>query len=75
MKAFGISAAKHINAVLPLVDGERRRGTVFPIAYHVQIIGTPRQARQAIASVLNNWREHGENRSASAKDWLNDHVL
>jgi REP element-mobilizing transposase RayT len=72
MKAFGISAAKHINAVLPLVDGERRRGTVFPDRYHVQIIRTPTQERQALASVLNNWREHGENRHASAKDWQID---
>ncbi len=70
MKAFGISAAKHINAVLPRdADGKRRRGTVFPDRYHAQIIKTPRQARHALAYVLNNWRKHGESQLVIAKDW------
>lgn len=70
MKAFGISAAKHINAALPRdANGERRRGSVFPDRYHAQIIRTPRQARHCLAYVLNNWRKHGENRLKIAKDW------
>ncbi|NVB81569.1 MAG: hypothetical protein HOV81_24460 [Kofleriaceae bacterium] len=66
MKAFGISAAKRINAALPpTADGKRRRGTVFPDRYHAQIIRTPRQARHGLAYVLNNWHKHG----LVAKDW------
>ena len=42
---------------------------MFPDRYHAQIIRTPRQARHALAYVLNNWRKHGENRLAIAKDW------
>lgn len=70
MKGFEISAAKHINAALPRkVNGKRRRGSVFPDRYHAQIIRTPRQARHALAYVLNNWRKHGENKLTIAKNW------
>jgi REP element-mobilizing transposase RayT len=70
MKAFGISAAKHINAALPRdASGKRRRGTVFPDRYHAQIIRNPRQARHCLAYVLNNWRKHGESQLVIAKDW------
>ena len=65
MKAFGISAAKHLNAALPLVDGERRRGVVFPDRYHAVQLGTPTQVRNCIAYVLNNWRHHGEDRGVT----------
>ena len=70
MKAFEISAAKRINAALSRSStGTRRRGTVFPDRYHAQIIKTPRQARHALAYVLNNWRKHGESQLVIAKDW------
>src|SRR6185312_3922202 len=70
MQAFQISAAKHINAEISkgklkgiswyeakrrgLVIGERRKGQVFADRYHEEKITTPRQARNAIAYVLNN---------------------
>ncbi len=54
MQGFQISAARHLNAAA------RRRGTVFPDRYHSEIIRTPRQARHALAYVLNNWRRHRE---------------
>lgn len=66
MQALQISAAKHINAVLSQREGARRRGSVFPDRYHVEILRTPRQARHALAYVLNNWRKHGEHRRAAA---------
>ena len=62
MQAFGISAAKHINALILDEDGKRRRGSVFPDRYHVKILKTPRQVRNCLAYVLNNWRHHGEDK-------------
>ncbi|MEO6775207.1 MAG: transposase, partial [Kofleriaceae bacterium] len=66
MQTFGISAAKHINASIIDADGKRRRGAVFPDRYHVKILKTPRQVRNCLSYVLNNWRHHGEDKSASA---------
>ena len=72
MKAFQISAAKHINAAISRGLPERRRGAVFPDRYHVEIITTPRQARHALAYVLNNWRKHREDRRRFARGWSLD---
>ena len=62
MQAFGISAAKHINALLVGADGRRRRGSVFPDRYFARILNSRRQVRNCIAYVLNNWRHHHEDR-------------
>ncbi len=72
MKAFQISAAKLINRVLPLVDGKRRRGSVFPDRYHLEVITNRRQARHALAYVLDNWRKHREDQVGVARTWLVD---
>jgi len=72
MQAFQISAAKMINAAISKKAVERRRGTVFPDRYHQEIITTPRQARHALAYVLNNWRKHREDRGQLEKTWLVD---
>ena len=72
MKAFQISAAKLINRVLPPVDGKRRRGSVFPDRYHVEVITNPTQARHALSYVLNNWRKHREDQAGVARTWLVD---
>ena len=68
MQSFQISAAKHINRELSVRQGraKRRRGSVFPDRYHQEVITSPRQARHALAYVLNNWRKHGEDRG---RDW------
>ncbi len=63
MQAFQISAAKRMNAALTVVDPgtqERRRraGRVFSDRYHAEVISNRRQARHALAYVLNNWRKH-----------------
>ncbi len=63
MKCFGISAAKHINRVVGIRRGARRRGTVFTDRYHAVVLGSPRQVRNTLAYVLNNWRHHGEDRN------------
>jgi REP element-mobilizing transposase RayT len=58
MKAFQVSAAKRLNAALRWKT--RRRGQVFTDRYHAEYITSPRQARNALAYVLNNWRKHRE---------------
>ncbi len=70
MQAFQISAAKRMNAVVKQIDPEthertRRRGKVFSDRYHAEVISTRRQARHALAYVLNNWRKHREDRDLS----------
>jgi hypothetical protein len=50
----------------------RRRGTVFPDRFHEEIITTPKQARRALAYVLNNWRKHREDRHDFARSWRID---
>ena len=83
MKAFEISAAKHINAAVSnagswwerrklSVKPKRRKGQVFADRYHAEVIRTPRQARNALAYVLNNWRKHREHRAKLARGWLVD---
>jgi len=72
MQAFQISAAKRMNAVVKQVDPEtneprRRKGRVFSDRYHAEVITNRRQARHALAYVLNNWRKHCEDRGSSAR--------
>jgi REP element-mobilizing transposase RayT len=72
MQAFGISAARNINRVVAERSGEKRKGRVFADRYHARILKTPRQVRNTIAYVLNNWRHHGEDKLEIAKDWVID---
>ena len=73
MQGFQISAAKHLNrAISKDRPGPRRRGTVFPDRYHAEIIKSPRQARHALAYVMNNWRKHGEDREGRMQAWKID---
>jgi putative transposase len=70
MQGFQISAAKHLNAAISHGrPGPRRRGTVFPDRYHAVVIDSPRQARHALAYVINNWRKHGEDRGEVTRRW------
>jgi REP element-mobilizing transposase RayT len=83
MQAFQISAAKHINAAVSSAGSwwerrhmrtrpKRRKGQVFADRYHVEVIRSPKQARNTLAYVLNNWRRHREHRSEVARTWLID---
>jgi REP element-mobilizing transposase RayT len=87
MRAFEGSAAKHLNAAFSKAGGwwerkrgarlghalpTRRKGRVFSDRYHETFIKNPRQARHALAYVLNNWRRHGEDRAERARTWLID---
>jgi REP element-mobilizing transposase RayT len=71
LQGFQISAARNINTAL-VVDGHRRRGSVFADRYHLTVIKTPTQARNALSYVLSNWRKHGEDRQGLARTWLVD---
>ncbi len=51
---------------------KRRRGTVFPDRFHQEIITSPKQARRALAYVLNNWRKHREDAHDFARTWRVD---
>jgi REP element-mobilizing transposase RayT len=53
MQGFGISTAKQINRAL-----RRRKGQVFAERYHATVIEHPKQVRNTLAYVLNNWRRH-----------------
>ncbi|MEO8549295.1 MAG: transposase [Kofleriaceae bacterium] len=72
MQGFGISAAKHINAAISERRGERRRGPVFTDRYHAVILNSPRQVRNTLNYVLNNWHHHGERRDALRMPWRID---
>jgi len=71
MQSFQISAAKHMNREISIKRAlpKRRRGTVFPDRFHEEIIKTPKQARHALAYVLNNWRKHREDRGDEQRRW------
>ena len=57
VSSFMISAARRINrAIRP------GGGRVFD-RYHARALATPREVRNCIAYVLNNWRHHGEDRN------------
>ena len=60
MQALSILAARAINRSLG------RRGKVFAHRYHRTDITSPRQARHALAYVLNNWRRHREDQGSDA---------
>ena len=72
MQAFQISAAKQINRVVLERTGTKRRGSVFTDRYHARILRTPREVRNCIAYVLNNWRHHGEHEATFARGWTVD---
>jgi REP element-mobilizing transposase RayT len=72
MQAFQISAAQRINRAIGRRTGERCRGQVFTDRYHATILSSPRQVRNALAYVLNNWRRHGEDRRRIARGWTMD---
>jgi REP-associated tyrosine transposase len=58
MQAFGISCARRVNAALTRRTGRRHRGQVFADRYHPVVLDTPRQVRNALCYVMNNWRRH-----------------
>jgi REP element-mobilizing transposase RayT len=72
MQAFQISAAQHINRALSRRSRTMVRGTVFTDRYHAVVLRKPRQVRNALSYVLNNWRRHGEHARGEATAWQID---
>ena len=66
MQSFAISCAMQLNTAITARRGERRRGSVFADRYYARILKTPREVRNCLAYVLNNWRHHKETRT----EWL-----
>jgi REP element-mobilizing transposase RayT len=66
VRGLSISAARRLNAAIAEDLGlpKARVGRVFIDRYHATQIHHPRQARNALAYVLNNWRKHREDRAA-----------
>ena len=62
LQGFQIAVAKRLNAAMS------RRGQVFLDRYHAEPLTSPRQVRNCIAYVLNNFRHHGEDRRGAALD-------
>lgn len=61
MAGFKISAAKKLNKV------RHRRGEVFADRYHEEPLTSPKQVRNCLAYVFNNWRRHHEDRGATTR--------
>jgi REP element-mobilizing transposase RayT len=61
VQGFQISAARRLNAAIS--DGAPRRGPVFLDRYHARVLTSPRQVRNAITYVLNNFRHHDGGRT------------
>ena len=72
MQAFQISAAQHLNRAVSKQTGEKVRGKVFVDRYHAVVLRSPRQVRNTLAYVLNNWRHHGEHLRGAARGWRMD---
>jgi REP element-mobilizing transposase RayT len=60
MRSFVITAARAINRVLG------RKGKVFAYRYNAKPITNPKQMRNALSYVLNNWRRHQEHLRSQA---------
>ena len=66
VSSFLISAARRINRAIRASGGR-----VFD-RYHARRLSTPREVRNCVAYVLNNWRHHREDRSRATSRWLVD---
>src|SRR5262249_24111425 len=53
LQGLAIRAAKAVNRALS------RRGAVWGDRYHARLLETPREVRNALVYVLQNWRKHG----------------
>jgi REP element-mobilizing transposase RayT len=72
LQVFLSVAAIQLNRALWRRTGDRRRGRVFAERYDIRVLATPRQVRNALAYVLNNFRRHGEDQAMFARAWKVD---
>ena len=71
LQGFQISAARNVNTALG-DKYRRRRGPVFADRYHLTVITSPTQARNALGYMLLNFRKHEEDRVAPMSSWRVD---
>jgi REP element-mobilizing transposase RayT len=69
VEARGLTAKQRRSLAGRRAMAARRRGTVFPDRFHQVIITSPKQARNTLAYVLNNWRKHREHQAPFAGTW------
>jgi len=69
MRGLEIAMAKRLNTAISDGRGTRRTGRVFRDRYHARILRSPRDVRNVIGYVLNNWRHHDEHRELEAMSW------
>jgi len=69
MQGLQIAAARYLNGAISSERGAVRRGRVFIDRYHARILKTPREVRNALAYVINNWRHHREDRGMESMFW------
>jgi len=67
MRALQIAAARYLNQAVSIERGNERRGRVFVDRYHARILETPREVRNAVGYVVNNWRHHREDHDAPGR--------
>ena len=72
VRGFSISAARRVNATITERTGIRRTGKVVADRFHARPLTTPRQVRNVLSYILNNWRHHGEDRRHFARAWKAD---
>ena len=63
MQALNIRVARALNRIA------KRKGGVFDDRYDARVLSTPRQARNALAYVINNGRRHNEHWE-KPRDWI-----
>jgi REP element-mobilizing transposase RayT len=69
MHVFEIVAAKFLNKVITRETGRLRRGRVFGDRYHAVVIKSPKQMRNTLSYVLNNWRRHRQDEGVDSMFW------
>lgn len=69
MQSLQISAARKLNAAISKQRNRKRTGRVFVDRYHARILMSPRDVRNVLNYVMNNWRHHGEDKGFESVNW------
>ncbi len=69
LQGFQITAARYLNVAVSKARGDQRTGRVFADRYHARSISSPRDARNTLNYVLNNWRRHKQDQGMESMFW------
>jgi REP element-mobilizing transposase RayT len=64
IQGFASLMARRLNAIA------KRKGKVFADRYHSRVLRTPREVRNVLCYVINNWRHHGTHERF--REWVVD---